>query len=65
MNQTKDLGAANWTPLETMLRQTGRPVSLCGSFMWMYRQKRHRVLQAHRHSPLPPARLPAPVLAAG
>jgi len=38
MNQTKDLGAANWTPLETMLRQTGRPVSLCGSFMWMYRQ---------------------------
>jgi hypothetical protein len=38
MNQTKDLGAAKWTPLETMLRQTGRPVSLCGSFMWMYRQ---------------------------
>lgn len=38
MNQTKDLGAANWTPIETMLRQTGRPVSLCGSFMWMYRQ---------------------------
>jgi hypothetical protein len=38
MNQTMDLGAANWTPLETMLRQTGRPVSLCGSFMWMYRQ---------------------------
>jgi hypothetical protein len=38
MSQTKDLGAANWTPLETLLRQTGRPVSLCGSFMWMYRQ---------------------------
>ncbi len=38
MNQTKDLGAANWTPLETMLRQTGRPESLCGAFMWMYRQ---------------------------
>jgi hypothetical protein len=38
MNQRKDLGAANWVPLETMLHQTGRPVSLCASFMWMYRQ---------------------------
>jgi hypothetical protein len=38
MNQTKDLGPANWAPLETMLRQTGCPVSLCASFMWMYRQ---------------------------
>ena len=38
MNQTKELGAANWAPLETMLGQTGRPLSLCASFMWMYRQ---------------------------
>lgn len=38
MDQVKDLDAANWAPLETMLRQTGRSVSLCASFMWMYRE---------------------------
>lgn len=38
MNQPKDLEAANWAPLETALRMSGRPVSLCASFMWMYRQ---------------------------
>jgi hypothetical protein len=38
MNELKNSEAANWTPLETMLRDTGRQVSLCGSFMWMYRQ---------------------------
>ncbi len=38
MNEPKDLGAANWVPLETMLRESGRPVNLCASFMWMYRQ---------------------------
>ncbi len=38
MNEPKDLGAANWMPLETMLRKSGRPVNLCASFMWMYRQ---------------------------
>jgi hypothetical protein len=38
MDQMKDLDAPNWAPLETMLRQTGRLVSLCASFMWMYRE---------------------------
>ena len=38
MNEVKNSEVANWTPLETMLRDTGRPVSLCRSFMWMYQQ---------------------------
>ena len=38
MGEFKNSEAANWTPLETMLRGTGRPASLCSSFMWMYRQ---------------------------
>ena len=38
MNELKDLEAANWTPLETILRATGRPASMCASFIWMYRQ---------------------------
>ena len=38
MNEPKGLGAANWMPLETLLRKSGRPVNLCASFMWMYRQ---------------------------
>ena len=38
MNQLKDLGPANWTSLETVLRETGRSTDLCGSFMWMWRQ---------------------------
>lgn len=38
MNELKNSEAANWTPLETVLRDSGRPVRLCGSFMWMYRR---------------------------
>ena len=38
MNEPNGLGAANWMPLETLLRKSGRPVNLCASFMWMYRQ---------------------------
>ena len=38
MNVDKELGPPNWTPLETKLRQSGRPVSVCAAFMWMFRQ---------------------------
>ena len=26
-------------PLETKLRESGRPVSLCATFMWMWRER--------------------------
>lgn len=38
MIESQDVGTANWAPLETLLRKTGRAVSLCASFMWMFRQ---------------------------
>lgn len=38
MIESGDLGTANWAPLETQLRKTGRAVGQCGSFMWMFRQ---------------------------
>ena len=37
-NQGKELGPPNWAPLETKLRETGRPLSLCAVFMWMWRE---------------------------
>ncbi len=38
MSQGKELGPSNWRPLETRMRETGRPVSLCADFMWMWRE---------------------------
>lgn len=38
MSDHKDLDAPNWTPLETRLCETGRPINVCRSFMWMWRQ---------------------------
>ena len=39
MNEGKELGPPNWLPLETKLRESGRPVSLCAAFMWMWRER--------------------------
>ena len=39
MNEGKELGPPNWLPLETKLRESGRPVSLCAAFMWMWREQ--------------------------
>jgi hypothetical protein len=37
VNEGKEIGPPNWLPLETKLRESGRPVSLCAAFMWMWR----------------------------
>jgi hypothetical protein len=34
-----EVGASNWFPLETSLRQSGRPIDLCAAFMWMCRDR--------------------------
>jgi hypothetical protein len=39
MNGCMELGPPNWWPLETSLRESGRPVSLCAAFMWMWRDR--------------------------
>jgi len=39
MNRGMELSPSNWLPLETSLRQSGRPVSLCAAFMWMCRDR--------------------------
>jgi hypothetical protein len=39
VNEGKELGPPNWLPLETKLRESGRPVSLCAAFMWMWRER--------------------------
>lgn len=39
MNGRMGLGSPNWLPLETSLRESGRPVSLCAAFMWMWRDR--------------------------
>ncbi len=36
MSHDKELSPPNWRPLETRMRETGRPVSLCTGFMWMW-----------------------------
>ena len=38
MSDHKDLDRPNWTPLETRLCEARLPVSVCGAFMWMWRQ---------------------------
>lgn len=38
MSDRKELDRPNWAPLETRLCENGRPVSVCGAFMWMWRQ---------------------------
>ncbi len=47
MNEGKELGPPNWLPLETKLRESGRPVSLCVAFMWM---RRERGIDFYRHT---------------
>lgn len=39
MNGRMGLGSPNWLPLETSLRESGRSVSLCAAFMWMWRDR--------------------------
>jgi hypothetical protein len=39
VNEGKELGPPNWLPLETKLRESGRPVSLCTAFMGMWRER--------------------------
>jgi hypothetical protein len=59
VNEGKELGPPNWLPLETKLRESGRPVSLCAAFMWMWRERgidfykhidtrRYLLLDSHR-----------------
>ena len=39
MNGNKGFETPNWVPLETKLRETGRPIGLCAAFMWMWRDR--------------------------
>lgn len=39
MNGRMGFGSPNWLPLETSLRESGRSVSLCAAFMWMWRDR--------------------------
>lgn len=39
MNGYKGIGTPNWAPLETKLRESGRSVSVCAAFMWMWRDR--------------------------
>lgn len=64
MNAGKELGAPNWLPLETKLRESGRPVSLCAAFMWMWRERGIDFLQTHRYTAVFAPRFRSPVLAA-
>ena len=38
MNE-REVGPANWIPLETKLRQSGIPATGCAEFMWMWRDR--------------------------
>jgi hypothetical protein len=39
VNGNKGFETPNWVPLETKLRETGRPIGLCAAFMWMWRDR--------------------------
>ena len=64
MNGNKGFETPNWVPLETKLRETGRPIGLCAAFMWMWRD---RGIEFYKHIDTRRvfvARFPVPVLAA-
>jgi len=35
----KEVGSANWIPLETKFRESGIPATGCAEFMWMWRDR--------------------------
>ena len=35
----REVGPANWIPLETKLRESGIPATGCAQFMWMWRDR--------------------------
>jgi hypothetical protein len=37
VSTTRELGSANWAPLETKLLESGIPATGCAAFMWMWR----------------------------